>query len=130
MCDLPHISEETQPIDSLPDESLFLISTFNPWYGDLILYLQTQRFKQHINHDEHRCIHHHSKYYLIINDTLYRHDIDSILRHYLTHDKVEIVMSDCHSRSCGSHISGMDTSQKYYALGTFGLRYSKIVWKS
>jgi hypothetical protein len=42
MCDLPCTDEETVPIDSLPDESLFLISTSDPWYGDITLYLQTQ----------------------------------------------------------------------------------------
>jgi hypothetical protein len=45
MCDLPHTDEETVPNDSLPDESLFLISTSDPWYGDITLYLQTQCFR-------------------------------------------------------------------------------------
>jgi hypothetical protein len=31
--------------DSLPDESLFLISTNDLWYGDIIIYLQTQAFQ-------------------------------------------------------------------------------------
>ena len=39
VCDLPHITEDTQPLDSLPDESLFLFSMSDPWYGYLILYL-------------------------------------------------------------------------------------------
>jgi hypothetical protein len=36
---LPHADENIEPIDSLPDESLFLISTFDPCYGDILLYL-------------------------------------------------------------------------------------------
>jgi len=36
---LPHNDEDTEPNGSLPDESLFLISMFDPWYGDLLLYL-------------------------------------------------------------------------------------------
>ena len=44
MCDLPCASTESEPSDSLPDEFLFLISTTDPWYGDLLIYLQTQRF--------------------------------------------------------------------------------------
>ena len=39
MRELPYITEETEPIDSFPDESLFLISMSNPWYGYLVLYL-------------------------------------------------------------------------------------------
>jgi hypothetical protein len=37
--DLPHTNDDTEPSDSLHDESLFLNITFDPWYGDIILYL-------------------------------------------------------------------------------------------
>jgi hypothetical protein len=52
ICDLPHTDENTEPNDSLLDESLFLISTSDPWYGDILLYLQTQRFQPSISCDE------------------------------------------------------------------------------
>ena len=39
MCDLPCASMESEPIDSFPDEFLFLISTTDPWYGDFLIYL-------------------------------------------------------------------------------------------
>jgi hypothetical protein len=35
---------ENVVVDSLPDESLFLISTDDIWYGDIIIYLQNQTF--------------------------------------------------------------------------------------
>jgi hypothetical protein len=44
ICDLPCADEDIEPRYSLPDETLFLISTSDPWYGDILLYLQTQRF--------------------------------------------------------------------------------------
>jgi hypothetical protein len=47
--DLPHADEDTEPKDYIPDESLFLISTFDPWYGDILLYLQTQPFPPDIS---------------------------------------------------------------------------------
>ena len=78
MCDLYCALMDIEPIDSFPDEFLFWISTTNPWYGDLIIYLQTQIFQSNISCDDHHCICHHVKYYLILNDTLYRHGIDSI----------------------------------------------------
>jgi hypothetical protein len=62
-----------------PDESLFLISISDPWYGDIILYLQTQRFQPDISREERRHILHHSRRYLIIGDTLYHRGIDTIL---------------------------------------------------
>jgi hypothetical protein len=78
--DLPHVDEDIEPRDSIPDESMFLISMSDPWYGDILLYIQTQRFHPNISHEERRHIHHHSKCYLIIGDTLYRHGIENILR--------------------------------------------------
>ena len=30
--------------DSFPDEHIFLISTSNPWYGDILIYLQTLKY--------------------------------------------------------------------------------------
>lgn len=44
ICDLPTTVDPTPFKFSIPDESLFLISTLDPWYGDLIIYLQTQTF--------------------------------------------------------------------------------------
>jgi hypothetical protein len=40
-CDLPCSETENVATDSLPDESLFLISFDEPWYKDIIIYLQT-----------------------------------------------------------------------------------------
>ena len=42
MCDFPRIDTETMAEQSIADESLFLISTIDPWYGDIIAYLHTQ----------------------------------------------------------------------------------------
>ena len=72
-----------------------------------------------MSHDNHQCIHHHDKYYLILNDTLYQRGIDSILRRCLTHEEFEQVMNDCHSGACGVHISGMATAQKIIRAGYF-----------
>ena len=30
--------------DSFPDEHIFLISTYDPWYGDILIYLQTLKY--------------------------------------------------------------------------------------
>ena len=112
MCDLPHITEDTHPFDSFPDESLFLISMSEPWYGDLILYLQTQRFHPNEIRDKHHHIRHHAKYYLIINDTLYHCGIDAILQRFLTHEEDEVVLNNYHFVAFDDHISGMATAQK------------------
>ena len=86
ICDLPRTMGNTEPVDSLPDELLFLISTTNPWYGDIILYLQTLRLHPVATSDERRRIRYQDKYYLTLNDSLYHHGVDSILRCCLTHE--------------------------------------------
>ena len=119
MCDLPCATMESEPSDSFPDEFLFLISTTNPWYGDLLIYLQTQRFQLHLSRDDRCRIQHHMKYYIILHDTLYRRGIDSILHQCLTHEEAEHVLNDFHSRACGGHLSGMATAQKIHDAGYF-----------
>ena len=39
ICDLPSIETGNVAEDSLPDESLFLISSDNAWYKDIIIYI-------------------------------------------------------------------------------------------
>jgi hypothetical protein len=50
--DLPHTDDDIEPNNSLPNESLFIINMSSPWYGDILLYLQTQRFHPSISCDE------------------------------------------------------------------------------
>jgi hypothetical protein len=56
ICDLP--STETQNVaeDSLPNESLFLISPDDVWYGYIIIYLQTQTFQPDLSSTDRCCI--------------------------------------------------------------------------
>ena len=79
ICDLPCTTENTEPFDSFPNESLFLISMNDPWYGDIILYLQTLRYRPTTSRDERRRVFHQTKIYLVLNDTLYGCGVDSIL---------------------------------------------------
>ena len=58
ICDLPCTTENLDPSDFLPDESMFLISTTDPWYGDIILYLQTLRYQPIASRDERHCVCH------------------------------------------------------------------------
>ena len=44
MCDLPSPIFESTSEYYIPDESLFMISSFDPWYGGFLIYLQTHNF--------------------------------------------------------------------------------------
>ena len=80
--------------DSFPDEHIFLISTSDPWYRDILIYLQTLKYPAASSLEERRELRLHAKNYLIIGDTLYRRGVDSILRHFLTHEEANIVLND------------------------------------
>ena len=49
-------SEEGEEVyeDTFVDEHVFLISTVDPWYGDIIIYLQTLKVPTHLLRDERR----------------------------------------------------------------------------
>jgi hypothetical protein len=72
ICDFPHSTTENVAVDSLPDESLFLINTDDIWYGDIIIYLQTQTFRPALSSDERCHVRYQARQYIILGDTLYR----------------------------------------------------------
>jgi len=56
---------------NLPDEHLFAISSDDPGYGDIFVYLGTQKFGPHLSRDDRRRICHQASRYLLIGDVLY-----------------------------------------------------------
>lgn len=79
MVGLPRVSADPVALDSLPDESLFLIDLTDPWYRDILIYMQTQRFRPDTSKDDRRRIRHQAQHYIIMADALYRQGIDMIM---------------------------------------------------
>jgi hypothetical protein len=52
MSDFPRQDEDIVYDDSFVDENIFLISSLDPWYGDILIYLQTLKLPQHISRDD------------------------------------------------------------------------------
>ena len=61
------ITPEESPIKGDP----FLIASSDPWYGDILVYLQTLKCPKSASRDERHYIHHQAEIYLILCDTLY-----------------------------------------------------------
>jgi hypothetical protein len=80
ICDLPCTETENVAEDSLPDESLFLINSDDLWYGDIIIYLQTQSSWIDLSSADHRRICYQARQYIILGDTLYRCGVDYVFR--------------------------------------------------
>ena len=60
-----------------------------------------------------------TKNYLIVEDTLYKQGVDSILSLCLTHEEVELVLNDSHSGACGGHLSRLETAQNILHVSYF-----------
>jgi hypothetical protein len=110
--DFPRLDEDVIHVDSFVDEHIFLVFPFDPWYGDIVLYLQTLKFSQHLSRDDRRRVRYQAKKYTNIGDTLYLRGIDIILRRCLTHEESESILNDCHKGACGGHLFGLATNQK------------------
>ena len=80
ICDLPSIEKETIAEDLFPNESLFMICFDKIWYGEIIVYLQTQNFQLDLSSIDHCRIRYQTHQYIILGDTLYHCGIDSIFR--------------------------------------------------
>lgn len=89
-----------------------MISSSDMWYGDIIIYLQTQTYRSNNSRSEQWCIRYQAKDYVIVGDTLYHRGIDTVLRRCLTLEEVEKVLNECHSGACGGHQYGYATAQK------------------
>ena len=119
ICDFPHADTEIVVEEPIANEYLFLISTLDPWYGDIIVYLQTQSFWPEISRSLRWKIRFQSQQFKILGDTLYRRGEDSVFWHCLIHEEAERILNDCHSGACGGHMSGFATTQKILRTGYF-----------
>ena len=108
--DFPWLDEDVIHVDSLLDEHIFLVSPYDPWYGDIVLYLQTLKFSQHPSRDNRRRVRYQAKNYTIVGDTLCHQGIDNILRRFLTQEEANSILNDFHSGACGGHLSGLATA--------------------
>jgi hypothetical protein len=117
---LPVKSGDVTPKESPIKGDIFLISSLDPWYGDILVYLQTLKCPASSSHDECRCICHQEKNYLILDDTLYHQGIDCILHRCLIHEEAKLVLNKCHTGACGGNLSGLTTTKIFYEPVTFG----------
>ena len=108
--DFPSLEEEEVYEDSFVDEHIFLISTMDPWYRDIIVYFQTLKVPTHLSRDERKRLCHLAKNYHIVDNTLYWQGVDSILCHCLTHEKAKVVLNDFHKGPCGDNLSRISTA--------------------
>jgi hypothetical protein len=80
ICDLPSLESDSMTKELIPDESLFLIDSYDLWYEYIIIYLHTQTFHPDILSTVCLHIRYQACQYIILVDTLYQSGIDSIFQ--------------------------------------------------
>jgi hypothetical protein len=50
--DFPRLDEDVIHFNLFVDEHIFLVSSYDPRYGDIVLYLHTLNFPQHLSRDD------------------------------------------------------------------------------
>lgn len=65
----------------------------DPWYGDILTYLQSLKFPSHLTHDDRLHIRHQAPCYILIGDDIYLHYVDIVICHCLTHARVDQVLN-------------------------------------
>jgi hypothetical protein len=106
------LDEDVIHVDSFADEHIFLVSSFDPCYGHIVLYLQTLKSPQHLWQDDRRRVQYRDKNYIIVGYTLYRRGIDNIMCHCLTHEEADSVLNYFQTGACGGHLYGLVTTYK------------------
>ena len=118
MCDIPRASTKSEPVIHFQMNSCSWLALPNLGM-DIFLFISRHNIVS-LSCNDHRRIHHHVKYYLILNDTLYRHGIDSILRRCLTHERLNM----CWMISTLEHVAviylGWLQPRKSFTLVIFG----------
>ena len=127
MCDFPNTETKIMVENPITDESLFLISTLDPCYGDITIYLQTQTFRPDLSRSNRWRIQYQSQQYNIVGDTLYRSGAVFVFRRCITHKEVVRVLNDCHSGACGGPMSGFAIAQNIFRAGYFWSSLFNIV---
>ena len=95
--------------DSFPDEYLFAISTYSPWYADIANYLAARKFPEYLSSKEKRKTIQQSATYTWIDGNLYHTGPDFQIRHCVREDEAFDILKACHEEPCGGHLTNKQT---------------------
>ncbi len=102
--------------DSFPDEYLFVIYIYSPWYADITNYLVAGKFPRYLSSKEKRQIIQQSATYTWIDGNCYHTGPDFQIRCCVREDEVFDILKACHEKHCGGHFT--DKRKGYEVLST------------
>ena len=113
-------TDENVPVDdSFPDEYLFAVSAYSPWYADIANYLVAGKLPSHLSHREKRKIIQQSARYSWISGCLFHTGLDHEVRRCIGEDEIYDVLKACHDGPCGGHFANKRTAHKVLRMGYY-----------
>jgi hypothetical protein len=109
---LIHLGDNALVDDNFPNENLFSISTFTPWYADVANYLVTGKMPQKLSPREKQKVIQLSENYMWHDDCIYKTGPDLVIIICVREDKIHDILQACHDGPCGSHFGDKRTAYK------------------
>jgi hypothetical protein len=116
---LIHTGDNTPIDDDFPDDNLFSISTYTPWYADVANYLVTGKLPQSMSSREKQRIIQLSVNYMWHDDCLYRTGPDLVIKRCVWEDEMQDIFRACHDGPCGGHFADKRTTYKILQSGYY-----------
>jgi hypothetical protein len=106
--------------DNFPDESLFYISTYIPWYVDMENYLVTGKLPHNLSLQEKHRIIQLSANYMWHDDCLYHTGPDLVIIRCVRDDEMYAILKAYHDGPCGGHFA--------YKRTTYNILQTSYYW--
>jgi hypothetical protein len=109
---LIHTGDNTLVDDDFPNENIFSISTYIPWYADVANYLVTINLPQNLSSQENQSIVQLSDNYMWHDDLLYQTGLDLLIRRCVREDEMHDIFKSYDDGPCGDHFVDKMTTYK------------------
>eukprot|EP00253_Pinus_taeda_P032367 PITA_32367 len=108
--------------DQMPDEHLFSISVFSPWFADIANYLVSAQFPPHLSSKEKRKIVRKNTPFTWIGGNFFKLGLDQILRRCVREEEVFDILLTCHDGPCGGHFAAKIIAFKIFQAETKSIK--------
>jgi hypothetical protein len=122
-----HLGDNTPVDDNFPDENLFSISKFTPWYTYVANYLVRGKMPKKLSPREKQKVIQLSENYLWHDECLYKTRLDLVIRICVREDEIHDIFQSFHDGPCGGHFVDKQPLIKFCNLVIIGLTFSKML---
>ena len=113
-------NSDNSPIeDSFPNEHLFVVSTYSPWYADIANYLAASKLPHHLSSREKGKIIQKSARFCWIEGYLFYTGVNQEIRKCVREDETYDIIKSCHDETCGGHFANKRTGYKIFRMGYY-----------